>query len=105
MSDNLPLSEQFRIVAKKWNDADAAASILEETKTAVFAQRQLALGDMAVNRAEMLVKASPEWAEHIEKIVNARTEANRLKLQVEYIKMRHREWISADANMRAEMKL
>jgi hypothetical protein len=53
----------------------------------------------------MLVKASPEWAEHIEKIVNARTEANRLKLQVEYIKMRHREWISADANMRAEMKL
>jgi hypothetical protein len=34
MDSNLPLSEQFRIVAKKWVDADSAASILEESKSA-----------------------------------------------------------------------
>lgn len=102
---NLPLSEQFRIVAKKWVDAEAAATILEDTKSAVLAERITALGDMAVNRAEATVKASPEWREHITAIVNARKEANQLKVQMEYIRMRSGEWQSAEATKRAEMKL
>ena len=28
-----PISEQFRIVAKQWCDADSAASLMEELKT------------------------------------------------------------------------
>ncbi len=102
---NLPLSEQFRIVAKKWVDAEAAATILEDTKSAVLAERMTSLGDMPVNRAETTVKASPEWREHITAIVNARKEANQLKVQMEYIRMRSGEWQSAEATKRAEMKL
>lgn len=102
---NLPLSEQFRIVAKKWVDAEAAATILEDTKSAVLAERMTALGDMPVNRAETTVKASPEWREHITAIVTARKEANQLKVQMEYIRMRSGEWQSAEATKRAEMKL
>ena len=60
-----PLSEQFRIVAKRWVDCDAAANLLEETKSAVLAQMMAKLGDMPVSRAEMNVKASDEWTEHI----------------------------------------
>lgn len=104
-SPNLPWSEQYRIVSKQWVDADAAATILEDTKSAVMAERMLALGEMAINKAEAQVKASPEWRRHVEAIVNARRAANRLKVQLEYIKMKFQEWSSENANKRAEMRL
>jgi hypothetical protein len=102
---NLPWSEQFRIVAKSWVDADAAATILEDTKSAVMAERMLALGAMAINKAEAQVKASPEWRRHVEAIVNARRAANRLKVQMEYLRMKFQEWSSENATKRAEMRL
>ena len=98
-------SEQFRITSKLWVDADAAANILEETKSAVLAEMMLAHADIAVNRAEMLTKASPQWKEHIEKMVNARSAANRLKVQLEYIRMRFSEQQSTEATRRREMGL
>lgn len=102
---NLPISEQYRLAAKTWVDADAAANLLEETKSAVLAQRMNALGDIPVSHAERTVKASPEWSEFIERMVNARTAANLARVKIEWIRMRHSEWISADATKRAEMKL
>jgi len=100
-----PLSEQFRLVAKKWVDADAAASLLEETKSAVLSRMMVSLGDMAVNRAELTVKSSEDWMEFITKMVKAREQAALLKIQLEYIRMRFNEWQSHAANRRAEMKL
>jgi len=100
-----PLSEQFRIVAKTWADAEAAAHILEETKSAVFAQRCVALGDIPVNRAEQTVKASPEWMEHLDKIVAARREANLRKLQLEYLRMKHREELNHEFAGRNERSM
>ena len=100
-----PISEQFRITAKEWCEADAAASLLEETKSSVLSQMMLAQGDIAVNKAEMNVKASSAWVEHIVKMVDARRQANLLKVKREWLLMRHREWIAADANNRAEMRL
>lgn len=100
-----PISEQFRIVAKAWADAEAAAHVLEETKTAVFAQKCIALGEMPVNRAEQTVKASVEWFEHLEKIVAARREANLKKVQLEYVRMKFSEWQAADANSRNERRM
>ncbi len=105
MSDNQPISEQYRLVAKKWVDAEAAAHILEETKTAVLSQRQLALGDMPVSRSEMQVKGSQDWHEHLEKIGAARKAANLLKVQLKYLEMRGWENTNHEANKRAEMKL
>lgn len=105
MSDNRPWSEQFRVVAKQWVDADAAATLLEDTKSAVLAERMQAHADLAVNRAEQIVKSSPEWRDHVEKMVNARKQANRLKVQMEYIRMRFSEFQSHEATKRAEMKL
>jgi hypothetical protein len=65
----------------------------------------LALGDMPVSRAEMTVKASPEWQDFITRMVGARETANRLKVQLEWLRMRHSEQSSAEATKRAEMKL
>jgi hypothetical protein len=105
MDSNLPISEQFRVIAKKWVDADSAANMLEETKSAFLNQLMLAQGEMAVSKAEMNVKASAEWKEYVESMVNARKTANLLKVQLEYIRMQFYEWQSHNANKRAEMKL
>lgn len=105
MSDNFPWSEQFRIVAKQWVDAEAAASLLEDTKSAVLAEKMQALGDIPVSKAEMIVKGSQEWRGELLSITAARQAANRLKVQMEYIRMKFMEWNSENATKRAEMKL
>ena len=104
MTNNLPWSEQFRIVAKDWVEKDGAARMLEETKTAVLSEMIGKRGDIAHNKAERDVKASPEWRDFIEKMVHARTAANLAKVKKEYVNMKFSEWNSADANQRAEMR-
>ena len=99
------ISEQFRLAAKEWVDKDAAANLMEETKSAVLSQRMAALGDMPVSKAEMTVKASQEWREFIEGMVSARKEANLAKVKCEWVRMKFSEWQSAEANARAERKL
>ena len=105
MNSDPLLSEQFRIVAKAYVDADSAASLLEETKSAVLARMMLSLGDMPVSRAEMQTKASPEWVEFITNMVEARKKAAFLKVKMEYIRMKFSEWQSIEASKRAEMRL
>lgn len=105
MDSNLPLSEQFRIIAKKWVDADAAASILEESKSAFLSRMMADMGDMPVSKAEMNVKASKGWSDYIDSMVEARKQAALLKVQLEYIRMQFSEWQSHEATRRAEMKL
>lgn len=99
------ISEQFRLAGKAWVDADAAANLMEESKSAVLSQSMAALGEKPVSRAEMEVKASAEWKDYIEKMVAARKDANLLKVKLEWIRMRFHEWQSAEATKRAEMKL
>lgn len=105
MEQNAPLSEQFRIIAKRWVDADAAASLLEESKSAFLSQLMASMGDMPVSKAEMSVKASEKWTTYVTQMVEARKNAALLKVQLEYIRMRFHEWQSYEATKRAEMKL
>lgn len=105
MNSNAPISEQYRLVAKKYCDADAAANLLEETKSAFLAKLMLARGDMAVSKAEMLVKGSDEWTDYVTKMIRAREQAALLKAQLAYIQMKFYEWQADGANKRAEMRL
>lgn len=100
-----PISEEFRLVAKAWVDAEAAAQLLEDTKSSVLAQMILKQGDISHNKAETLSKASAEWVEHVEKIVDARKEANLRKVQMEFLRMKFSEWQASDANQRSERKM
>ena len=102
---DLPISEQFRLVAKEWTQLDAAAHMLEESKSAVLSQKMIALGDMPVSKAEMQVKASLDWIDFIGKMVEARRAANLKKVQMEYIRMKFSEWQSKEATARAERRL
>jgi hypothetical protein len=100
-----PISEQYRIVAKQWVDAHSAANILEETKSAILSKMMLDLGDMPVSRAEMIVKASEGWREHLTKMTDARRQADLLKVQLKYLEMKFAEWQANDATARAEMRM
>ncbi len=102
---NKPLSEQYHEVAIRWVDADAAASILEEAKSATLSQMMLAYPLFAVNKSEMTVKSSPQWRDYLTKMVDARKNANYLKVQMEYLRMRFSENQSEEATERAKMKL
>lgn len=98
-------SEQFRLTSKRWIEADAAASLLEETKSANLSQMMLSNHADSVSKAEMLAKASPRWTEYIEAMVEARRKANLLKVELEWIRMRFQEQSSAEATARAERRL
>lgn len=102
---NRPLSEQYHEAAQQWVDAEAAASILEESKSATLSQMMTQYPLFAVNKAEMTVKASQSWRDYLTKMVEARKQANLLKVQMEFIRMRAAEQQSEEATKRAEMRV
>lgn len=105
MTSDWPVSEQYRIAAKRWVELDGAARMLEESKTSVLSQRMKALGDRPAAHAERDVKASDEWCEYVKQMVEARTQANLARVKLKYLEMKFAEWQSGDANLRAERKL
>lgn len=103
--DNRPHSERFREAGEAWADLEAAAQILEDTKSATLAQWASELGDIPVNRAEQIVKASQRWIDLVTKIVNARHKANAAKVHMEVARMEFGEMQSKEATSRAEMRM
>jgi|SRR5262245_2647735 len=104
-----PISEQYRVAAEVWGDAEAAADILEQLKSVVLEQKKCVLiasnPGMSDAAAERLVKASQEWELHVREICDARSTANKLRQELEVIRMRHREWIAGNADARQEQRL
>lgn len=120
-----PISELYRLIGDQWADADGAANLLEEMKTTQLEQRKtrvveadmanqraaaepgklVAVKEMPDNRAERIVKASPDWEAYIRQMCDARTKANRLKVQLDQLRMRHMEQTGKDANARHEARL
>ena len=49
-------ADKYRYAGEDWADKESAAALLEDLKSSVLSQRAAALGDMAVNRAEQIVK-------------------------------------------------
>jgi hypothetical protein len=103
--NDIPVSEEYRIAAQQWVRVDGAARMLEEGKSAWVAQQITKLGDMPHAKAERIVKASPEYSDYIKKMVNAKTAANEMKEELAWLKMRHMERNSEEANARSERKL
>lgn len=105
MRNDNPISEQYRIAALDWVQMDAASRLLEEGKSAFIAQQIDKMGDMPHAKADRMVRASKQYADYIKNMVNAKTAANRQKIELDYLKMRHMENVSSEANARSERKL
>ena len=99
------LSQRFWEAAKKFLEHNKSASFLEEMKSASLSQMMMKQGDIPVSKAEMLVKASPEWEEYLKLMTDSRAAANEAKLQMEYLRMRMSERMSEEATARMEAKL
>ncbi len=98
-------SEEYRLAGVDWADKEAAAQLLEDTKSALLAQWETELGDIPKNRAEQTVKSSQRWMDQIEKIVEARRLANIAKVNLDVVRMRAWEHSNKEATQRAEMRL
>jgi ABC-type uncharacterized transport system auxiliary subunit len=107
-NERLP-SENYRIAAKEWVAADAAARLLEENRKIVFSQMMLDIiashDKIPVSRAEMEVYASAQWKEYVKNMVEARTNSNFLRAKMKYVEMQSSERNSAEAAARLERKL
>lgn len=106
---NQPLSEQFRLIGKQWAEADSAARLREEGKTTFLSSLKTQLVDedpkMSEAKAERIVKSGKEWRSYIAAMIKDRNKANTLKIDMEYLRMRHSEQQSFEASKRAEMRL
>lgn len=102
---NQPLSEQYRLAATDWVEKDSAANLLEDLKSAMLSQRMALLNEKTVSKAEMEVKASPEWEDYITKTVEARKAANLAKVTCEYLRMKFWECNSHEATERVERRM
>jgi hypothetical protein len=99
------LSEVYRIAAREWAELNAQAELLKGLKDANFSQMKMMHGDMPSYKSDMLVKASPQWTEYIEGMVEAQRKANLKWADCEELKMRHSEQMSFEANNRSERRL
>jgi len=105
MRNDTPVSEQYRLAALEWVDLDNAARMLDEGKSAFIAQRIADEGDIPHSKADRIVRASDAYSDYIKSMVRAKTAANRARVELDYLKMRHMEHTSAEANARSERKL
>jgi len=102
---NVPISEQIYRAGCSWAEENAAAQLLEETKTAVLSQLKGRQGDIPDSHAERIVKASDEWTDYITTMVDARRRANLARVKYDALKARMSEQMSIEANMRQQNKV
>lgn len=100
-----PISEEYRIAAKEWVEADRLANLAEELKSAKLSEMILRDASLSVNRAEAQAKASNEWRDYIEDMVAKRSAATLAKVKVKWIEMKFSEWQAHDANARRERQM
>lgn len=93
--------ERYRIAGEAWANLDGAACLLEETRKSVRAQIMTTSGETSVSKAEMYAEADEEYRVHLERMVEARTQANIARVNYDAI----RAWVdltrSAEASNRA----
>lgn len=92
-------------LGKIWADLDHAQRLLEKTKDTVFAKlvfERVEAGESR-SKAELAVKASDAWENHIYATVAARHQANLAKVAYEAAKAEYEALRTAEATRRVEM--
>lgn len=100
-----PISEEYRLAAKEWVEADRLASLAEELKSSKLSDMMLRDATLSINRAEAQAKASGEWKDYIDEMVSKRAAANLARVKMKWVEMRFSEWQSTDANARRERQM
>ena len=88
-----------------WADKDAAAILLEQTKSSVLANLAIASGCKTVSEAERHALASPDYRFHVEHLVEARKAANKARVKYQAIQTLAELRRSQESTRRQEMRL
>lgn len=101
------ISQQLLADGEAWADANAIADLLDESKKSLRSQIAMSVLKEAgsVNKAEMISEASPEYAEHIVKMVEARKNANKARVRYDTDKAYVELLRSQESTKRAELTL
>lgn len=113
------LTHEVITLGEEWVDKDAAANSLEETKKTLLARLQLeymagsytsgGAGEkpkaLPVSQAELKALSDPRYEQHLELMVSARQEANRMRVRYDLGRMRLELMRSLQATMRNEMRM
>ena len=86
-----------------WADADAAASMLEETRKSVLAKLMNEAPQTSMAGKEMLALADPQYSKFVEEMVNARKVANKKRVRYDSAKVLSELRRSEESTRRAEM--
>lgn len=103
--DERPLSEQYRIASKAYVKAKSVAKLAEDLKPSKFAVMMQNYPDLAVSRAEIAVRSSPEWQQYVRSVVAAAEDADMARAKVKWIEMRFQEWVMQQASARKEYEM
>lgn len=99
------VTERIVELGEEWADNNAAAEILEETKSTLLAELKTFSAEKSDAARETEAKANPRYKKHLEHMVEARRLANRSKVNYEAAKTWTDLLRTKEANLRAEMKL
>ena len=100
-----PLSEQYRIAAKEYVKAKSISDLADALKPTRFAELMQAHADVAVSRAELAVRASQEWKDHVASVVAASEAADMARHKVKWSEMKFQEWVMQTAHSRKEREM
>lgn len=88
-----------------WADADAAASLLEETRKTVLAECEARAEASSMAMKEMIALADPVYKEHVAGMVRARKAANKARVRYDSAKVLSELRRSEESSRRAEMTM
>lgn len=100
-----PISEEYRLASKEAVRLKSVAKLAEDLKPSKFAELMMGHNDMAVSRAEIAVRASTEWQDHVRSVVAAQEAADYAHKRVKWIEMRFQEWVMQQAGARHERQM
>ena len=99
------ISQELSQRGMAWADAEAAAMALEETKKPLLAKLATESGGRSEAERERLAMADPQFTDHVQKMVKARSAAIKAKVRHETYKAYLELLRTAAASERAAMTL
>ena len=99
------IRERLAEVGEDWADKDAAANLLEETKSTLLAELMNTAKDASEAERKRIAQADPAYRLHLTNMVAARKEANRAKIRYETGKMWAELKRSQESTRRAEASI
>lgn len=103
MFDPSKIYDQIVTAGETWADAEAAASLLEETRKSVLAKLMNDSAVASVAAKEMMALASDDYADFVAGMVKARAAANKARVRYDSARILAELRRSQESTKRAEM--